>query len=77
MCPVVTERFVRDLANELARLANKQVVWLHPRFRPAERRVCSSNDRICKDTGWKPRYSLDQTLQDILNSIRNSTGQES
>ena len=74
------ERFVRDLANELARLANKQVSLVQDplRFRPADqRRVCGSNDRICKDTGWKPRYSLDQTLQDILNSIRNSTGQES
>lgn len=74
------EQLVRDLANRLACLSGKQVTLVQDssRFRPADqRRVYGANQRIFKDTGWKPQLSLDQTLQDILNVFRNSIGQES
>lgn len=69
------ERLVRDLADWLACLSAKQVTLTQDaaRFRPADqRRVCGSNARISKDTNWQPRYSLNQTLQDILNSFENN-----
>lgn len=67
------ERLVRDIAQSMATLSGKTIELIRDsaRFRVADqRRVCGSNDRICADTGWQPRYTLDETLQDVLQSFR-------
>lgn len=66
------ERKVRDLAIMLAELSSKnvQLVQDPARMRPADqRRVCGDNARITHDTGWQPRYALDRTLAEILQSF--------
>lgn len=69
------ERQVRDLALTLANLSGKTIKLIQDpaRFRPADqRRVCGDNTRLIRDTGWKPRYSLEQTLQDVLQSFQSA-----
>ena len=70
------ERMVRDLALKLVELAGKTVNLVQDpaRLRKADqRRVCGDNTRITQDTGWQPRYALDQTLSDILQSFSTSS----
>lgn len=69
------EHNIRDLAIKLAELSGKtvQLVQDPTRLRKADqRRVCGDNTRITQDTGWQPRYALDQTLSDILQSYTTS-----
>lgn len=70
------ECIVRDLVLKLVALSGKNVELVKDpeRFRPADqRRVCGDNVRIIQDTGWRPRYNLDQTLSDILQSFSTSS----
>lgn len=70
------ERKIRDLALNLAELSGKtvQLVQDSARLRKADqRRVCGDNTRITQDTGWQPRFPLNQTLSDILQSYSISS----
>lgn len=64
-----TERSMRSLITRMCELAEVDVE-LRPdalRFRRSEqRRVFGSNARLVAKTGWQPRFSLEQTLLDIL-----------
>jgi GDP-4-dehydro-6-deoxy-D-mannose reductase len=45
-----------------------EVVRDPARLRPAEqRRMCGSNHKIAQATGWRPNYSLRQTLERLIN----------
>jgi GDP-4-dehydro-6-deoxy-D-mannose reductase len=40
------------------------------RLRPSEqRRMVASSDKLSRDTGWAPRWALDRTLQQILDTF--------
>lgn len=70
------ERRIRDLALEIAALSGKQVSFVEDptRIRPIDhRRVCGASTLIMQDTGWTPRFGLEQTLQDILQSFQHRT----
>lgn len=63
---------VRDLIEQMASLAAVEVeveIRQDPqRLRRAEqRRVCGSSAKLQEHTGWKPSYTMEQTLQDVLD----------
>jgi GDP-4-dehydro-6-deoxy-D-mannose reductase len=65
-----TEIRLGDLLNRLIQLANIEalVVSDPQRMRPAEqRRMRAETHRIREASGWRPSFSLDQTLVDTLN----------
>lgn len=71
-----TERKIRDLAEALVQLSGKKVTLVQDpaRLRPVDqRRVCGSATRLQSDTGWAPRFSLERTLQDVLQSFQKTT----
>ena len=64
------ERSMRSLIERMCELAVVSVELRADvaRFRPSEqRRVRGCNDKLVAHTSWRPRYSLDQTLSDILS----------
>src|SRR5262249_39007152 len=65
-----TSRSMRGFLDELVRLAGVevQVRVCGDLLRPAEpMRMNVSVDRLKAETGWRPRFSLEQTLRDILD----------
>jgi GDP-4-dehydro-6-deoxy-D-mannose reductase len=44
-------------------------------LRPAETAVaCADSGKLRRETGWAPKYTLDQTLADVLDYWRSQTG---
>ncbi len=39
------------------------------RYRPTDRQPVLISEKLRRDTGWSPRFSLDQTLADIYRSV--------
>lgn len=73
-----SERKIRELADILVRLSGKQASFIRDqsRLRPVDqKRVCGSAEALRQDTGWVPRYSLERTLRDIIQSFQNTTSQ--
>lgn len=69
-----TERRVRDLLDMMCALAgvDVQIKQDLARMRPAEqRRMVASAEKIRADTGWEPRFSIEQTLKDIITEARS------
>lgn len=63
------ERSIRSLVERMCALADVRVeLRADPaRLRPSEqRRVCGSNEKLVRDTGNGPQYSIDATLSDIV-----------
>ncbi len=44
------------------------------RYRPTDAHPVMDASRLRADTGWAPRYSLDQTLMDVLDAMRPPAG---
>jgi GDP-4-dehydro-6-deoxy-D-mannose reductase len=64
------ERTIRSLIVRMCQLAGVVVeIRSDPaRYRPSEqRRVQGDNQKLSNATGWKPMYTLNQTLSDIFN----------
>jgi GDP-4-dehydro-6-deoxy-D-mannose reductase len=64
------ERCIRDLALQLAELADVRVDLVQDpaRLRPSEqRRVVGCSQKLQKETGWKPSISITETLQSIIS----------
>jgi len=64
------ERSMRSLIKRTCELAEVRVELRTDvaRFRPSEqRRVRGCNTKLVAHTGWQPKYSLDQTLSEILS----------
>ena len=64
------EYAIRDILQQLLRLrgVSAEVRRDPSRIRPAEqRRICGSPRKLERDTGWTRRFSLEQSLADILN----------
>ncbi len=71
-----SERSIRSLLKRMCELAGVNVeLRADPaRFRQSEqRRVCGSNVKLVADTGWHARFSIDQTLSDILSFWEKKT----
>jgi len=69
-----SETRVRDILCTLAGIAGvmPEVRQDAGRMRPSEqRRMVASASKLFRDTGWMPRYPLEQTLQNILETFRN------
>lgn len=65
-----TECRLGQALNALLRLANVQATTVHDtaRLRPTEqRRMCGDPRKIMSETGWSPGYSLESTLQQLLD----------
>ncbi len=72
------ETRLRDALDELAALAGVAVeVRVDPaRLRPVEqRRMCGSPARLRADTGWKPSYTLSESLRALLDHWTLKEGQ--
>lgn len=41
------------------------------RYRPTDRQPVLIADKLRRDTGWAPRYTLEQTLVDVYDSVKN------
>lgn len=69
------ERMVRDVLGQMCAIAriSPEVRQDPERMRPAEQRrmVCAPH-KLQADTGWRPRYAFEQTLQDILVEAKDS-----
>jgi GDP-4-dehydro-6-deoxy-D-mannose reductase len=66
-----SERSVRDVLSRLLELAavNARVEQDPSRLRRNEqRRMCGSNRKLRRDTGWSPEISLDTSLRHILDN---------
>lgn len=64
------ETRLREILERLTELGGVQarIVSDPARLRPAEqRRMCADTRRIHEQVGWRPQFSMDQTLTDILN----------
>ena len=59
-----------DIINEVSILLNitPKIEVDAERFRPADNMVIiGDNSKLKQDLGWSPKYSLTQTLQDMIN----------
>jgi GDP-4-dehydro-6-deoxy-D-mannose reductase len=59
----------------LRSLAHRPVtVWQDPaRLRPVDQpRLLADASKLCQATGWEPRYSIEQTLADMLDTCRET-----
>lgn len=67
------ERRIRDLLMRMCEHSGvaPEVKQDPARLRPSEqRRMVANAARLRTDTGWTPRYTIDMTLQDILEDAR-------
>lgn len=67
---------VRDLVEQMIALTGLPVAITHDpaRFRRAEQaRVVGDNCKLCADTGWAPRVSMQESLVEILDDWRART----
>ena len=67
---------VRDLVEQMIALTGLPVAITHDpaRFRRAEQaRVVGDNRKLCADTGWAPRVSMQEGLVEILDDWRART----
>lgn len=65
---------IADILEKLTKLTNEKINIKEDaeRLRPIEISVfVGNNEKFTSATGWKPTYSLDQSLQDIMNYWRN------
>ena len=68
-----------DVLTRLLRLSKSRVEVRQRAdlVRPTEQHVSRADaGRLCRETGWRPSYRLDQTLADTLEHWRRSTKQE-
>lgn len=70
---------VGDLARELIRQINPKarIVREEHRVRPENgevERLCGSNEKIGRLTGWKPRYTLEKGLEETIRWFSNGSG---
>lgn len=61
---------IRELVDTLARLSGvKPEIRIDPaRFRPVDSSALLDTTRLEKDTGWRPRLTLEETLRDMLTA---------
>lgn len=72
VCSGVGVKF-KDLLDRLLRLSKKEIILKQDpqRVRPTEiSLLVGNNQKLTKLTGWQPKYTLDQTLQDTLEYWR-------
>ena len=64
---------VRDVLTRLCGIAGVQpVLETDPtRFRPTDRQPTLNAEKLRRDTGWTPRFRLDQTLADVYAWVRS------
>lgn len=64
---------VRRVLSELCRIAGVQPeLAMDPtRFRPTDRQPMLRADKLRHDTGWAPRFTLEQTLADVYAWVRS------
>ena len=65
-----TEQSTGSMLNKLLEISGvtASIVQDESRMRSSEqRRLCGSNEKLVRDTGWHQRISLDTTLSDILS----------
>lgn len=70
------ERSVRGVLEQLLAMkgVSAEIVQDPTRFRQAEqRRMVADNELVQRETGWLPRISWEQTLQDILEDMESKT----
>jgi GDP-4-dehydro-6-deoxy-D-mannose reductase len=66
-----TETRIGDMFDFLVQLAKVKVsleVSSEKQRRAEQRRMCGNNQKCISETGWKPRYTIPDTLRDIFNS---------
>ena len=71
------ERSVRSLVEQLLELAGVEAeIQNDPsRFRPSDQpRVCGDNEKLFRDTGWKTKVSMDDTLLNLYRYWKNEIG---
>lgn len=71
------ETSLGDILSRLIAVAGikVEIVVDHARLRPVEqRRMCADTTRMQQVTGWRRRYTLDQTLVDILSDWKEKLG---
>lgn len=64
---------VRDLVEQMIAMTGQKIELKNDpaRFRKAEQtRVVGDNRKLCADTGWAPRVSMQESLAEILNDWR-------
>jgi len=69
---------IADVLNMLLDMSSAQirVEQRTDRIRPSDIPILSCNsDKLKRDTGWKPRYTLDTSLQDVLDYWRKRVAQ--
>ena len=68
---------IQELLDILLELSSESIVIEQnpDRMRPSDVPVIEADiSKLCEDTGWKPEYSLQETLQTMLNHNRKSFG---
>lgn len=71
---------LKDLLEKMMALANVDVpiVVDKVRFRPSDQpTLIGCNEKLKKETGWRPNAPIEQTLTDLLNYWRNQLCQKS
>ena len=68
---------IQELLDILLELSSESIV-IEPtpdRMRPSDVPVIEADiSKLCEDTGWKPEYSLQETLETMLNHNRKNFG---
>ncbi|MBU0651031.1 GDP-mannose 4,6-dehydratase, partial [bacterium] len=65
---------IREVLDKLLSMSKKNidVVVAKERLRPSDVEILlGDNSKFCKQTGWKPQISFDETLKDLLNYWRD------